>query len=43
MLGSTGENKIAINIIMVHSIQDIMDEIHTHKLVEELRENIELI
>lgn len=43
MLGSTGANKIAINIMMVHSIQDIMDEIYTHKLVEELRENIELI
>lgn len=43
MLDSAGANKVTIKIMMGHSIQDITDGIYTHKSVEELRENIELI
>lgn len=43
MLDSRGANKVAIKIMIGHSIQDITDRIYTHKDVEELRENIELI
>ena len=42
-LDSAGANKVAIDRLMGHRSRDVGERIYTHKTIEELRENLELV
>ena len=43
LMDSVGANKLCVKRIMGHASQDITDKVYTHKDIDELIENVDLL